>query len=161
MELFLKTSLQCEQSDQSNCLFFDQFMNFCQSNCFEHAWWPNCQACLLYKQYLYLCQGISEFTWVVSPKADRAELCDFLNEHFVVTLINTTWECDEESLKAHVSKDIVNNLVHLPNINQMKDDEIRYTGDMLTKYCEGLSSETTYKKTLSNGGWRISSQEDT
>ena len=87
-------------------------------------------------------QGISEFTWVVSPEGDRTDLRDFLNEHFVVTLINTTWEYDESG-RAPVSKDINNNLLHLPNINQMKDDEIRYTGAMLTKYCDQLSSKTT------------------
>ena len=31
------------------------------------------------------------------------------------------------------------NLLHLPNINQMNDDEIRHTGAMLTKYCDQLS----------------------
>ena len=78
---------------------------------------------------------------MVSPTRDRIGLRDFLNEHFVVTLINTTWEYDDESGKAPVSKDINTNLLHLPNINQMKDDEIRYTGAMLTEYCDRLSSE--------------------
>ena len=81
-------------------------------------------------------QGISEFTWVVSPKWDRMDLCEFLNEHFVVTLINTTWEYD----RAPVSKKINDNLVYLPNINQMSDEEIRSTGAALTKYCDRLAS---------------------
>lgn len=87
-------------------------------------------------------QGISEFTWVVSPKGDRMELCEFLNDHFVVTLINTTWEFDEKTSKL-VSKDINNNLIYLPNINQMTDDQITYTASILTKYCQSLEAATT------------------
>lgn len=80
--------------------------------------------------------GISEFTWVFNPKedGDRMELCEYLNDRFIVTMINTTWEFDEKTTK-HVSKDINNNLVYLPNINQMNDAQIRHTASILTQYC--------------------------
>lgn len=79
--------------------------------------------------------GVSEFTWVVSPVGDRMDLCEFLNEHFVVTLINTTWTADAKTTRV-VSKDINSNLIYLPNINLMTRDHIQYTGSILTKYCE-------------------------
>lgn len=85
-------------------------------------------------------RGISEFTWVVSPKGDRMGLCAYLNDHFVVTLINTTWESNEKTTKL-VAKDINNNLVYLPNLNQMDDDQIRHTASILTKYCESLEPQ--------------------
>jgi len=79
--------------------------------------------------------GISEFTWVVSPVGNRRDLCNFLNEHFVISMINTTWAYDSFT-KAEVAKDITNNLIHLPNINQMKDAQIKYLGEVLTAYCQ-------------------------
>jgi len=83
-------------------------------------------------------EGISEFTWVVNPRGeggDRMEFCEYLNDHFIVTLINTTWEFDDKTTK-YVSKDINNNLIYLPNINEMTDAQIRYTASILTKYCQ-------------------------
>jgi hypothetical protein len=79
--------------------------------------------------------GISEFSWVVNPNRDRMELCEYLNDHYIVTLINTTWEFHEKTTK-HVSKDINNNLIYLPNLNQMNDAQIRYTASIVTKYCQ-------------------------
>ena len=88
--------------------------------------------------------GISEFTWVVNPRGssssstggdDRMELCEYLNDHYIVTMINTTWESDDKTTK-HVAKDTINNnLIYLPNLNQMNDAQIRYTASILTKFC--------------------------
>lgn len=79
--------------------------------------------------------GVSEFTWVVNPRGDRKELCDFLNNNFMITMINTTWEYEEKSNKK-VSAHINNNLIYIPNINEMNDEQIRYVAATLTKFCE-------------------------
>ena len=82
-------------------------------------------------------EGVSEFTWVVSPIGDRMHLCQFLNDHFIVLLVNTTWEADEKS-KSTVGKYINNNLVYLPNINEMNKSQIANVGKILTLYCQEL-----------------------
>lgn len=82
-------------------------------------------------------EGISEFTWVVSPIGDRMHLCQFLNDHFIVLLINTTWEANEKS-KSAVGKYINDNLVYLPNINEMNEERIVKVGKALTLYCQDL-----------------------
>ncbi len=88
-------------------------------------------------------QGVSEFSWVVSPIGDRLHLCQFLNDQFLVLLINTTWEADEKS-KATVGKYINDNLVYLPNINEMNQMEIVNVGKALTRYCEHLQQKGEY-----------------
>jgi dTDP-4-amino-4,6-dideoxygalactose transaminase len=82
-------------------------------------------------------QGVSEFTWVVSPIGDRMHLCQFLNDHFIVVLINTTWEANEKS-KSTVAMHINNNLIYLPNINEMNTKQIIKVGKALTLYCQDL-----------------------
>jgi hypothetical protein len=89
--------------------------------------------------------GISEFTWVVPPKGiSRIDLCQFLNDHFIVVLINTTWDFHEFT-KRPVGKEINNGLVYLPNINQMTDAQIIYTAQTLTKYCDSCMNDTPIK----------------
>ncbi|KAL3906989.1 MAG: hypothetical protein SGILL_009054, partial [Bacillariaceae sp.] len=84
-------------------------------------------------------EGISEFTWVISPIGDRMHLCQFLNDHFMVLMINTTWEADEKS-KSTVGRHINNNLVYLPNINELNTSEIAHVGKALTAYCQELET---------------------
>jgi dTDP-4-amino-4,6-dideoxygalactose transaminase len=82
-------------------------------------------------------QGISEFSWVVSPIGDRMHLCQFLNDHFMVVMVNTTWEANEKS-KSVVGQNVNNNLIYLPNINEMTKEHIVRVGKALTLYCQDL-----------------------
>ncbi|KAG7345577.1 DegT/DnrJ/EryC1/StrS aminotransferase family protein [Nitzschia inconspicua] len=82
-------------------------------------------------------QGVSEFSWVVSPIGDRMHLCQFLNDHFIVVMINTTWEANEKS-KSAVGKCVNDNLIYLPNINEATDELIVRVGKALTMYCQDL-----------------------
>ena len=87
--------------------------------------------------------GISEFSWVFSTTKDEKErmtLCQFMNDEFLVALINTTWEYHEFS-KLPVGREINENLVYLPNINQLKPSEIVYVAKALTKYCLSLEAK--------------------
>jgi hypothetical protein len=86
-------------------------------------------------------EGVSEFSWVVSPIGDRTHLCEFLNSHFIVLLVNTTWEAQEKSSKLSMGKEMNDNLVYLPNINEMNESQIVNVGKMLTLYCESLEGE--------------------
>lgn len=82
--------------------------------------------------------GISEFSWVYAPKGEqRMDLCQFLNDHFFICMINTTWEYHEFTKKP-VGKDINNNLVYLPNIGELKKPEILRLSKTLTKYAKSL-----------------------
>ncbi|KAL3906927.1 MAG: hypothetical protein SGILL_009081, partial [Bacillariaceae sp.] len=83
-------------------------------------------------------QGISEFTWVVSPIGDRMHLCQYLNDHFIILLVNTTWDADEHSKTSAVGKYINSNLIYLPNIAEMNSDQIVKVGKALTLYCQEL-----------------------
>jgi hypothetical protein len=89
-------------------------------------------------------QGVSEFTWVVSPIGDRMHLCQFLNDHFIVLLINTTWEANEKS-KSTIGMYINNNLVYLPNINEMTTDQIVKVGKALSLYCQDLEKSGEFE----------------
>ena len=87
--------------------------------------------------------GISEFSWVFSTTKDEKEnmtLCQFMNDEFLVGLINTTWEYHEYT-KLPVGKEINENLVYLPNINQMKSSEIIRVAKSLTKYCQCMEDK--------------------
>jgi dTDP-4-amino-4,6-dideoxygalactose transaminase len=84
--------------------------------------------------------GISEFTWVVSPPGQRMKFCEYLNEHYLITMVNTTWETHEFT-KVSVGKRINENLVYLPNINEMNDSQTLYVAQVLTKYCQSASLE--------------------
>ena len=70
--------------------------------------------------------GISEFCWVAAPDGShRRRLCDFLNEHYLIGLINTTWEYHREENSSNKSvpsmgQHICESLVYLPNLNEMK-----------------------------------------
>jgi hypothetical protein len=88
-------------------------------------------------------QGVSEFTWVVSPIGDRMHLCQYLNDHFIVLLVNTTWETDEKS-KSTVGRHINDNLVYLPNINEMNKSQIANVGTVLMLYCQDLEKTGEY-----------------
>jgi hypothetical protein len=88
-------------------------------------------------------QGVSEFSWVVSPLGDRMHLCQFLNDHFVVSLINTTWEA-HETTKLPVGKYINENLIYLPNNNELNEKEIAALGKVLTLYCKDLEASGEY-----------------
>ena len=98
--------------------------------------------------------GISEFSWVFSADKDRLGLMQFMNDEFLVALINTTWEFHEFT-KLPVGKDINENLVYLPNINHMNQSEIVNVAQILTKYCEFLE-----EKSSSSGKRMISKKED-
>jgi hypothetical protein len=89
-------------------------------------------------------RGICEFSWVVSPKGERMNLCQFLNDHFLISMINTTWEYHEFT-KNPVGKDINNRLVYLPNNAQLTNAQIVYVGQVLTKYCRSLEEEGVRK----------------
>jgi dTDP-4-amino-4,6-dideoxygalactose transaminase len=91
--------------------------------------------------------GISEFSWVFTAKGEqRMDLCQFLNDHFYVSMINTTWEFHEFSKKP-VGKHINNGLVYLPNINHLKEHSILHLANVLTKYCESVEGGPKVKKT--------------
>jgi hypothetical protein len=91
-------------------------------------------------------QGVSEFTWVYCPiSGGRPKLCQFGNDHFLIMMINTTWDFNEYT-KLQVGKEINKNLVYLPNLNSMKDDEIKYVGQVMTKYCQSLEAAPKSKK---------------
>jgi hypothetical protein len=78
--------------------------------------------------------GISEFTWVAAPSPERRqELCQFLNDHFVISMINTTWESTQ---LMPVGQTVCDSLVYLPNLNHSNQRNIRYLGQVLTKWCE-------------------------
>ena len=82
--------------------------------------------------------GIQEFSWVASPTADqRMELMIFLNDHFHLTMINTTWEYHEFT-KLPVSKAINNRLIYVPNNAHNSKEEVIQLGKVLAKYCEML-----------------------
>jgi hypothetical protein len=83
--------------------------------------------------------GVSEFSWVVSPIGDRMHLCQHLNDHFFVSLINTTWEASEKT-KASIARTVNNNLVYLPNINEMTKPQIEKVGRVLELYCQDLEA---------------------
>jgi dTDP-4-amino-4,6-dideoxygalactose transaminase len=85
-------------------------------------------------------RGICEFSWVVAPKDERMNLCQFLNDHFWITTINTTWEHHDGNTKnaMPVGKDINNRLVYLPNNAQLTNAQIVKLGHDLTKYCRSL-----------------------
>lgn len=85
--------------------------------------------------------GISEFSWVVCPKGGRMELCQFLNDNFLISMINTTWEFHEFSTKSPVGKDVNNRLVYLPNLNQVAQHQVIYIGKVLTKYAQFLEQK--------------------
>mmetsp|Transcript_11085 Transcript_11085/g.19510 ORF Transcript_11085/g.19510 Transcript_11085/m.19510 type:complete len:514 (+) Transcript_11085:64-1605(+) len=108
---------------------------------YHHALFPwlTPQAMTDYKKY----QGVSEFTWVVSPISDRMHLCQFLNDHFIVSLINTTWEACEKT-KLPVGKYINENLIYLPNLNEMDENQIVKVGKVLTLYCQDLEAADEY-----------------
>jgi hypothetical protein len=73
-------------------------------------------------------QGISEFTWVtpLQGSGHRTELCQFLNDHFLIPMINTTWETDPKTPGNSVSKEINDSLVYLPNINELTPSQIEF-----------------------------------
>ena len=78
--------------------------------------------------------GISEFTWVAAPASDRRqELWHFLNDHFVISMINTTWECTQ---LAPMGQTVCDSLVYLPNLNHSNKRNLQYLGQVLTKWCE-------------------------
>jgi hypothetical protein len=101
--------------------------------------WLTSEVLARYKKY----EGVSEFAWVVSPIGDRTHLCEFLNAHFIVLLVNTTWEISQGS-KLSVGKHINDNLVYLPNINEMNESQIINVGKMLTLYCQHLERNGEY-----------------
>ena len=93
-------------------------------------------------------QGISEFTWVYCPiRGGRSNLCKFCNDHFLIMMINTTWDFHEYT-KLEVGKNINEHLVYLPNLNSMKDEEIKYVGQVMTKYCQSLQDAPNKSKKL-------------
>jgi hypothetical protein len=98
--------------------------------------WLTPEALELHRQNL----GVSEFTWVVSPIGDRMHLCQFLNDQFIITLVNTTWETHEMS-KLPVGKNINKNLIYLPNINQLDEAGVVKVGKALTLYCRQLEAD--------------------
>jgi hypothetical protein len=107
-------------------------------------------------------QGISEFSWVFALDNDRMYLLEFMNDEFLVGMINTTWEFNEQT-KLPVGKDINENLVYLPNLHHLKPSEIVYVAGVLTRYCYSLedkerslqkfngTSRDTSKSQYSNG----------
>lgn len=88
--------------------------------------------------------GISEFTWVLAPSGERRqELCQFLNDHFIISLINTTWECTQQMPTGQA---ICDSLIYLPNLNHLKKRHLVRVGKILTKWCElnyGTGKTTT------------------
>jgi hypothetical protein len=91
-------------------------------------------------------QGMSEFTWVFCPiSGGRSNLCQFGNYHFLIMMINATWDFNEYT-KLHVGKEINENLVCLPNLNLTKDDEIKCVGQVMTKCCQSLEAAPKSKK---------------
>eukprot|EP00529_Nitzschia_sp_RCC80_P000974 CAMPEP_0113477068 /NCGR_PEP_ID=MMETSP0014_2-20120614/20010_1 /TAXON_ID=2857 /ORGANISM="Nitzschia sp." /LENGTH=547 /DNA_ID=CAMNT_0000370137 /DNA_START=56 /DNA_END=1699 /DNA_ORIENTATION=+ /assembly_acc=CAM_ASM_000159 len=83
--------------------------------------------------------GVSEFSWVVSPIGDRMHLCQHFNDQFLVSMVNTTWEISETT-KASISRTANNNLIYLPNINEMTERQIKKVGRVLTMYCQDLEA---------------------
>ena len=82
--------------------------------------------------------GVSEVSWVFTPTGEqRMGMCQWLNDHFFVSMINTTWEFHEKP----VSRNINNNLVYLPNINHLEESDIEKLASVLTKYCESLETQ--------------------
>jgi hypothetical protein len=94
--------------------------------------------------------GISEFTWVVAPTPERRqELCQYLNDHFLITMINTTWESTQ---KAPTGKAICECLVYLPNLNHLRQHELAYIGRVLTKWCEKVYETPTKSNGIVQNG---------
>lgn len=98
--------------------------------------WLTPDAVELHRQNL----GVSEFTWVVSPIGDRMDLCQFLNDHFIITTVNTTWDTHEKT-NLPVAKYINDNLIYLPNLNQLDERGVVKVGKALTLYCRQLEAD--------------------
>ena len=77
--------------------------------------------------------GIQEFPWVASEEGHREKLCEFLNDNFLIVLVNTTWEYHSPD---SVGAQILRNIVYLPNLNEMTTEQVVYLGHVLTKWCE-------------------------
>jgi DegT/DnrJ/EryC1/StrS aminotransferase family len=98
--------------------------------------WLTPEALALHRENL----GVSEFSWVVSPIGDRLHLCQFLNDQFVVTMVNTTWDI-HETTKLPVGRHITDNLIYLPNLNELDDGDVVKVGRALTLYCQQLEAD--------------------
>lgn len=80
--------------------------------------------------------GIQEFCWVASPTPEeRLEMMDFINDRFLITMINTTWSFHEFT-KLPVAKDLNERLIYLPNNQHNSKRGIVRVGKVLTEYCE-------------------------
>lgn len=78
--------------------------------------------------------GVSEFTWVAAPSAERRQhLCQFLNDHYIITMINTTWECTQQM---PTGQGVCDTLVYIPNLNHMRKGQLQYLAKVLTKWAE-------------------------
>lgn len=77
--------------------------------------------------------GIQEFPWIASEPGNREKLLKFLNDNLLICLINTTWEYSNSQ---SVGAEILDNMVYLPNWNEMDRKQMIQLGAILTRWCQ-------------------------
>lgn len=79
-------------------------------------------------------QGIQEFSWVTSEWGRREKLLQFLNDNYLICLINTTWDHPKNS-KPSAGSQLIDHMVYLPNCNEMNERQVIHLGGILRDWC--------------------------